>query len=132
MKNQGKIQRFALVLTLVFAVFSSGAVIVHQCHSAQSSVTQSQTHSEGHSVSIGSEMYIPNSAPMDLSKNMLEGGCAAILIVFLLLGRKFLLKTLQGSFRSGWIVLETTIRVAKLKQNLEITCTRSQLGVFRI
>ena len=132
MKISAGVKRFALVLTLLVAVFSSGAVIAHECHALQGSKSDAQTHFDHNMASGSNASELPTSVTLGLPQNLVEGGCAVILMVILLMGRKYLLSI----FRRTSLLHRHTLTFKPLFSNhnqvFQISYTLPQLGVFRI
>jgi len=132
MKIAAKVERFALVLSLTLALFSSGLVIAHQCHSALSASQNAQVHLDHDQNSTFNTSTFPTSNVSNHSKKMVEGGCAVLLILILFLGRKYLLPTIRRTSLLYESVEELKTIFANLFQAPKTNFSRAQLGVFRI
>lgn len=132
MKVSAGVKRFALVLTLLVAVFSSGAAIAHECHALQAGKAETQTHHDLNKASSPIASGLPTSVTLGSPQNLVESGCAVILMVILLMSRKYLLSILPRTS----LLHRQSFAFKPLSSNLclvfQISYTRPQLGVFRI
>ncbi|MEY3168214.1 MAG: hypothetical protein RLY44_194, partial [Actinomycetota bacterium] len=93
----------AMLFAIFLAVFSTGIVIAHQCHSIISNqVSMQHNHSDHGSA--------PTSSTKSLNENsnteqLIDTGCAALFLVLLLLGRKYLDLSAPRSRLSNFIDL---------------------------
>ena len=131
MRNLVRInRRLALIFAIFLAVFSTGMVIAHQCHSVTSNQTTLQ-----HSHSDLDSAATTAAKPLNVNSNsegLVDSGCAVLLIAVLLFGRKLLdLRTLKSRINR----LKTLSRdfvTSYRPQVFQLSLSRPQLGVIRI
>jgi hypothetical protein len=115
--------KYSGALALVLAIFSAGIVVIHACHSEQSTHASSAAH---HHEVINSSGEIVGAG--DFGAKI----CAATFFLVLLVGRKYLIKRakkLDSQINSQLLRLRTTLhRPPGIKYALSL----SQLGVIRI
>jgi hypothetical protein len=123
-------KRFTILLAIFLAVFSTGIVIAHQCHAVSSSqVTMQHNHSD--------HGFAPMAVAKPLNANsntdrLIDTGCAALFIVVLLLGRKFLDLRAPRSRLSNFMDLSRDLVRSYRPQVFQLSLSRPQLGVIRI
>lgn len=123
-------KRLAIFFAIFLAIFSTGLVIAHQCHSISSSqVTVQQSHPDHDSAPTA--FTKPLNAPSNADR-MIDSGCAALFIVVLSLGRKLFDLRAPNSpfsiFKNFRRAIVTTYR----PQVFQLSLSRPQLGVIRI
>jgi hypothetical protein len=123
-------KRIAVLFAIFLAVFSTGIVIAHQCHSIISNQVSMQHNNSDH----GSA---PTGAVKSLNDNsnterLIDTGCAALFIVVLLLGRKFLDLRAPRSRLSNFRNLSRDWVTVHRPQVFQLSLSRPQLGVIRI
>ncbi len=123
-------KRMAMLFAIFLAVFSSGIVIAHQCHSISSNQVSTQHIYSDH----GSA---PTSSTKSLNDNLkterlIDTGCAALFLVLLLLGRKYLDLSAPRSRLSNFIDLSRDWVKVYRPQVFQRSLSRPQLGVIRI
>jgi hypothetical protein len=123
-------KRMAMLFAIFLAVFSTGIVIAHQCHSIISNQVSMQHNHSDHG-------FAPTGVTKSLNDNsnterLIDTGCAALFIVVLLLGRKFLdLRTPRARLRN-FINLSRDLVTVHRPQVFQLSLSRPQLGVIRI
>ncbi len=123
-------KRLALLCAIFLAMFSTGLLIAQQCHSAASSqVTVQHDHLDHHAA--------PTTAPKIVNESysanqLIDTGCAALFIVVLLLGRKFLnTRTPRARFNHFVKLVRESLNIYR-PQVFHLALSRPQLGVIRI
>jgi hypothetical protein len=123
-------KRIALLVAIFLAVFSTGIVIAHQCHAVSGSqVTMQHNDSDHGSASIAATKSLENNLK---TERLIDTGCVALLIVVLLLGRKFLDLRAPRSRFSNFIDLVRGLVTVHRPQVFQLSLSRPQLGVIRI
>ncbi len=123
-------RRMALLFAIFLAVFSTGIVIAHQCHSIISNqVSMQHDHSNHSSAPTGATKSLNDNSN---TERLIGTGCAALFIVVLLLGRKFLDLRAPRSRLSNFINLTRDWVTVHRPQVFQLTLSRPQLGVIRI
>jgi len=123
-------KRIALLFAIFLAVFSTGMVIAHQCHSTSKNQVTMQHNHLGHDST-------PTAAtnPLNVNSNaerLIDTGCAALFIVVLLLGRK-LFDLRSPSFPlNSFVNLGRKLLAVSRPQVFQLSLSRPQLGVIRI
>ena len=123
-------KRMAVLFAIFLAVFSSGIVIEHQCHSIISNQVSMQHNQSDHSSA-------PTTATKSLNNNantdrLIDTGCAALFIVVLLFGRKSLDLRAPRSRLGKVIALNRDLVTICSPQVFQLSLSRPQLGVIRI
>ena len=123
-------KRLALLFAIFLAVFSTGLMIAHQCHSISSNqVTMQHNHT------------VHNSDPMAATKSMnansnterlIDSGCAALFVVVLLFGKKLFDLRAPNSSINRFMNLSRDYVTAYRPQVFHLALSRPQLGVIRI
>ena len=123
-------KRLAMLFTIFLGVFSTGMVIAQQCHSISSNQVTMQLNHSDH-----------DSAPMALTKplnatsnteRLIDGGCAALFIVVLLLGRKLFDLRAPSFPLNSFVTLSRKLVATYRPQVFHLALSRPQLGVIRI
>ena len=123
-------KRIAVLFAIFLAVFSTGIVIAHQCHSIISNqVSMQHNHSDHGSAPTGVTKSLNDNSD---TERLIDTGCAALFIVVLLLGRKFLGLRAPRSRLSNFIDLSRDWVKVHRPQVFQLTLSRPQLGVIRI
>jgi hypothetical protein len=123
-------KRLALLCAIFLALFSTGLLIAQQCHSeASSQVTVQHDHLDHHASHTTASKIVNDS----FSPNQLiDTGCAALFIVVLLLGRKFLnARAPRARFNHFVKLIRGSVSIYR-PQVFHLALTRPQLGVIRI
>ncbi|MFM1797025.1 MAG: hypothetical protein RL733_806 [Actinomycetota bacterium] len=115
--------KYSGALALVLAIFSAGIVVIHACHSEQAKHVSSPAHHDD-VVKSGGEIIGSGTFGAKI--------CAATFFLVLLVGRKYLIKSVKKldlQINSQILRLRTTLhRPPGIKYALSL----SQLGVIRI
>jgi hypothetical protein len=123
-------RRMALLFAIFLAVFSTGIVIAHQCHSIISNqVSMQHDHSDHGPASTGATKSLNDNSN---TERLIGTGCAVLFIVVLLLGRKFLDLRVPRSRLSNFINLGRDAVTVHRPQVFQFSLSRPQLGVIRI
>jgi hypothetical protein len=123
-------KRIAVLFAIFLAVFSTGIVIAHQCHSIISNqVSMQHNHSDHGSAPTGVTKSLNDNSD---TERLIDTGCAALFIVVLLLGRKFLGLRAPRSRLSNFIDLSRDWVKVHRPQVFQLSLSRPQLGVIRI
>ncbi len=123
-------KRIAVLFAIFLAVFSTGIVIAHQCHSIISNqVSMQHNHSDHGSAPTGAVKSLNDNSN---TVRLIDTGCAALFIVVLLLGRKFLGLRAPRSRLSNFIDLSRDWVKVHRPQVFQLSLSRPQLGVIRI
>jgi hypothetical protein len=123
-------KRLAFFFAIFLAVFSTGMVIAHQCNFVSSNQVSMQHNHSDH----GSAATIVTNS-LNVSSNterLIDSGCAALFIVVLLFGRKFLDLRAPRSQLSSFMALSRDLVTVHRPQVFQLSLTRPQLGVIRI
>jgi hypothetical protein len=123
-------KRMAMLFAIFLAVFSTGIVIAHQCQSIiNNQVSMQHNHPNHDSAPTGATKSLNDNSN---TERLIDTGCAALFIVVLLLGRKFLdLKTPRARLRN-FINLSRDLVTVHRPQVFQLSLSRPQLGVIRI
>jgi hypothetical protein len=105
-------------------------VIAHQCQSIiNNQVSMQHNHPNHDSAPTGATKSLNDNSN---TERLIDTGCAALFIVVLLLGRKFLdLKTPRARLRN-FINLSRDLVTVHRPQVFQLSLSRPQLGVIRI
>ena len=123
-------KRIAVLFAIFLAVFSTGIVIAHQCHSIISNqVSMQHNHSDHGSAPTGAVKSLNDNSN---TERLIDTGCAALFIVVLLLGRKFLDLRAPRSRLSNFRNLSRDWVTVHRPQVFRLSLSRPQLGVIRI
>jgi hypothetical protein len=123
-------KRIAVLFAIFLAVFSTGIVIAHQCHSIISNqVSMQHNHSDHGSAPTGAVKSLNDNSN---TERLIDTGCAALFIVVLLLGRKFLDLRAPMSRLSNFRNLSRDWVTVHRPQVFQLSLSRPQLGVIRI
>ena len=123
-------KRIAALFAIFLAVFSTGIVIAHQCHSIISNqVSMQHNHSDHGSAPTGVTKSLNDNSN---TERLIDTGCAALFIVVLLLGRKFLDLRAPMSRLSNFRNLSRDWVTVHRPQVFQLSLSRPQLGVIRI
>jgi hypothetical protein len=123
-------KRIAALFAIFLAVFSTGIVIAHQCHSIISNqVSMQHNHSDHGSAPTGAVKSLNDNSN---TERLIDTGCAALFIVVLLLGRKFLDLRAPRSRLSNFRNLSRDWVTVHRPQVFQLSLSRPQLGVIRI
>jgi hypothetical protein len=123
-------KRIAVLFAIFLAVFSTGIVIAHQCHSIISNqVSMQHNHSDHGSAPTGAVKSLNDNSN---TERLIDTGCAALFIVVLLLGRKFLDLRAPRSRLSSFRNLSRDWVTVHRPQVFQLSLSRPQLGVIRI
>ena len=123
-------KRIAVLFAIFLAVFSTGIVIAHQCHSIISNqVSMQHNHSDHGSAPTGVTKSLNDNSK---TERLIDTGCAALFIVVLLLGRKFLDLRAPRSRLSNFRNLSRDWVTVHRPQVFQLSLSRPQLGVIRI
>ncbi len=123
-------KRIAVLFAIFLAVFSTGIVIAHQCHSIISNqVSMQHNHSDHCSAPTGAVKSLNDNSN---TERLIDTGCAALFIVVLLLGRKFLDLRAPRSRLSNFRNLSRDWVTVHRPQVFQLSLSRPQLGVIRI
>ncbi|MFN6319750.1 MAG: hypothetical protein ACK4YR_08275 [Bacteroidota bacterium] len=123
-------KRIAVLFAIFLAVFSTGIVIAHQCHSIISNqVSMQHNHSDHGSAPTGAVKSLNDNSN---TERLIDTGCAALFIVVLLLGRKFLDLRAPRSRLSNFRNLSRDWVTVHRPQVFQLSLSRPQLGVIRI
>jgi hypothetical protein len=123
-------RQLALLIAIFLAVFATGMVIAHQCHSVSGDQVAMQ-----HQLSNTDSKSTVATKPLDIASNrerLIDTGCAAIFIVVLLLGRKLLDVRAPSSRLRSFMGLSRELVSVYRPQVFHLALTRPQLGVIRI
>ena len=123
-------KRIAVLFAISLSVLSTGIVIANQCHSMSSNqVSMQHNYSDHDSASTAATKAVNVNSN---AERLIDTGCAALFIVVLLLGRKFLdLKTPRARLRN-FINLSRDLVTVHRPQVFQLSLSRPQLGVIRI
>ena len=125
-------KRLALIITVILAMFSTGAVIVHQCHEAKIVSSNAVNHSH-EPVNTSLALQIPESEKVSgLAENLMDGACGALFIIVLLFGRKYILQIRLLSSIFKLKVPKADKVINRISQVFTVALSRSQLGIIRI
>lgn len=123
-------KRMALLFAIFLAVFSTGIVIAHQCHSVISNqVSMQHNHSDHNSAQTVA------TTPLNVNSNterLIDTGCAALFLVVFLFGRKLAALRAPRSRLSSFIALSQNLVTRYRPQVFQPYLSRLQLGVIRI
>ena len=124
-------QHLALLFAIFLAIFSTGMVIAHQCNSTSSNPVSTQHH---HSDAVSGSTVASNSLNIasNSSERLIDSGCAALFIVVLLLGRKYLDLRAPRSRVHCFVNSVRESAAIYRPQVFQLALSRPQLGVIRI
>ncbi len=123
-------KRIAALFAIFLAVFSTGIVIAHQCQSIiNNQVSMQHNHPNHDSAPTGAVKSLNDNSN---TERLIDTGCAALFIVVLLLGRKFLGLRAPRSRLSNFIDLSRDWVKVHRPQVFQLSLSRPQLGVIRI
>ena len=123
-------KRIALLFAIFLAVFSTGIVIAHQCHSIISNqVSMQHNHSDHGSAPTGVTKSLNDNSK---TERLIDSGCAALFIVVLLLGRKLIDLRAPRSRLSSFANSVRHLSAVYRPQVFHLALSRPQLGVIRI
>lgn len=124
--------KVAVFATILLAILSTGIAFLSHSHETQVSSDSSVTHVHNVSKSTPVIENLQLTEKVYSEENLMGRACGALLIVVLLLGRKYALRCrkLHGTNTS----INYWSNVLKEKSNLTFTysLTRSQLGIIRV
>ena len=123
-------KRMSLLLAILLAVFSTGIVIAHQCHSMQSDQVAIQANHSGDHVAPTTSVKPLSFASS--SNALMDVGCAVLFIVVLLLGRKLHYLRASSSHLKKYLTHGVRLISAQRNQFSQLSLSRAQLGVIRI
>lgn len=123
-------KRMSLLFAILLAVFSTGIVIAHQCHSMQSDQVAIQANHSGDHVAPTTSVK-PLSVASS-SNALMDAGCAVIFMVVLLLGRKLHYLRASSTHLKKYLTHGKRLISAQRSQFLQLSLSRAQLGVIRI
>jgi hypothetical protein len=127
----GSKKRLALLFAIVLAVFSTGMVIAHQCNSVSSDQVAMQHHHSGNE-SISTAMANPLNVPLNGADRLMNGECAALFIVVLLLIRKYFNFGISRSRFKSFVTSGRELVMSYRPQVFHLVLSRPQLGVIRV
>jgi len=123
-------KRIAVLFAIFLAVFSTGIVIAHQCQSIiNNQVSMQHNHPNHDSAPTGATKSLNDNSN---TERLIDTGCAALFIVVLLLGRKFLDLRAPRSRLSNFRNLSRDWVTVHRPQVFQLSLSRPQLGVIRI
>jgi hypothetical protein len=125
-------KRLVLIISVILAIFSTGAVIVQQCHEVKIVSTTAAIHSH-EPVNTSQAPHVAESEKISsFAENLIDGACGALFIIVLLFGRKFLLqiRLLSSTFKSK--ISKSDKGLDWISQIFTVALSRSQLGIIRI
>jgi zinc transporter ZupT len=123
-------KQMAVLFAIFLAVFSTGIVIAHQCHSIISNQVSMQHNHSDHG-SAAAALSKPLNVSSD-TEQLIDSGCVVLFIVVLLFGRKILdLRAPRSRFRN-FIDMSRDLVSVHRPQVLQLSLSRPQLGVIRI
>ncbi len=123
-------KRIAVLFAIFLAVFSTGIVIAHQCQSIiNNQVSMQHNHPNHDSAPTGAVKSLNDNSN---TERLIDTGCAALFIVVLLLGRKFLDLRAPRSRLSNFRNLSRDWVTVHRPQVFQLSLSRPQLGVIRI
>ena len=124
-------KRLALLSAIFFAVFSTGMLIAHQCHSVSSNqVSMQSQHADANSVSTVATKQL--NVPSNSGGRLIDSGCVALFIVVLLLGRKYFDFRASRTRLNSFVTFGRELVAAYRPQVFHLALSCPQLGVFRI
>ncbi len=123
-------KRLTILFTILLAIFSTGFVIAHQCHTnSDSQVAKQHNYLEHSSPTTSITQAIKFTSN---TERLIDTGCATLFMVVLLFGRKFLdLRAPRFRLSSFMALVRNSVAVNR-PQVLQLSLSRSQLGVIRI
>ena len=123
-------KRIAVLFAISLSVLSTGIVIANQCHSMSSNqVSMQHNYSDHDSASTAATKAVNVNSN---AERLIDTGCAALFIVVLLLGRKFLDLRAPRSRLSNFRNLSRDWVTVHRPQVFQLSLSRPQLGVIRI
>jgi hypothetical protein len=125
-------KRLALIITVILAIFSTGAVIVHQSDEAKTVSSTSVNHIH-EPINTSLALQIAESEKVSgFDENLMGGACGVFFIIVLLFGRKYVL---QIKLLSSIFILKipkSDKAIYWISQVFTVALSRSQLGIIRI
>jgi len=123
-------KRMAVLFAIFLAVFSTGIVIAHQCHSIISNqVSMQHNHSDHGSAPTGVTKSLNDNSK---TERLIDTGCATLFAVVLLIGKKFLNLRAPRTRLSNFMALSRDLVTVYRPQVFQLSLSRPELGVFRI
>lgn len=123
-------KRLTMIFAIFLAIFSTGLVIAHQCHANSSSQVALQHNHSDHGTAPIAQTRPANAT--SAAERLIDTGCAALFIVVLLFGRKFLDLRAPRSRLSSFMALSRDLVAVHRPQVFQLSLSRPQLGVIRI
>jgi zinc transporter ZupT len=123
-------KQMAVLFAIFLAVFSTGIVIAHQCHSMISNQVSIQHNHSDHG-SAAAALSKPLNVSSD-TEQLIDSGCVVLFIVVLLFGRKILDLRAPRSRLRNFIEMSRDLVSVHRPQVLQLSLSRPQLGVIRI
>ena len=124
-------KRLALMFAIVLAGFSTGMVIIHQCNSVSSNQIAMQHYHSG-ADSVLAVATNPMINPSNSSGRLINGGCAALFIIVLLLSRKYFNFGVSRSRLNSFTTSGRELAIIYRPQVFQLALSRPQLGVIRV
>jgi hypothetical protein len=125
-------QRLGVLLSLFLLVFSSGVIIAHQCHTSAEITNAIAADHHGHAAETKAVAQMNTTAAESNSWRLIDSGCVAIIVIVLLVMRKYLLATSKRMF-ANWprdLILKVQIRDFLIDRSFALSLP--QLGIIRI
>jgi zinc transporter ZupT len=123
-------KRMAVLFAIFLAVFSTGIVIAHQCHSIISNqVSMQHNYSDHDSASTAATKAVNVNSN---AERLIDTGCATLFAVVLLIGKKFLNLRAPRTRLSNFMALSRDLVTVYPRQVFQLSLSRPELGVFRI
>lgn len=123
-------KQLALLFALLLAIFSTGMVIAHQCHSSSNDQVAIQ-HQHLDAGTASTVAIKPLSIASD-KERLIDTGCAALFLVVLLLGRKLVDLRAPYTPLNRFMTLSRDLISVYRPQVFHLALSRPQLGVIRI
>ncbi len=125
-------KKVAVFATILLAILSTGIAFLSHSHETQVSSDSSVTHVHNVSKSTPVIENLQLTEKVYSEENLMGRACGALLIVVLLLGRKYALRfrKLHGTTTS--INYWSNVLKEKSNQIFAYSLTRSQLGIIRV
>ena len=115
---------------MLLAIFSTGMVIAHQCHSG----SDNQVAIQHPHLDAGSATTVATK-PLNIASNkerLIDTGCAVLFLVVLLLGRKLFDLRAPNTPLYRFMTLSRDLVDVYRPQVFHLALSRPQLGVIRI
>ena len=123
-------KRIAVLFAIFLAVFSTGIVIAHQCHSIISNqVSMQHNYSDHDSASTAATKAVNVNSN---AERLIDTGCATLFAVVLLIGKKFVNLRAPRTRLSNFMALSRDLVTVYRPQVFQLSLSRPELGVFRI